>query len=278
MCSPRIMNFVNKELSRRNLFKMAIVGSAAAAAAASLPRASAQATMNQIDVSNVVDLSHRLHSGFPMWPGTASPEKETVVTVKDNGFYGNIWKIWEHTATHLDAPAHFIEGGTTADNIPIENFIAPIAVIDIEKKVEDNADATLDIEDIAAWESTNGLLPDRAVVMMYSGWEKRVNDADAFINTDSDEVMHFPGFNPEAAEFLVKERNITGIAVDTLSLDPGNSTTFGTHIAVLGAEKWGLENVANLKSIPEAGATLIVGVLKNKDASGGPVRLMAVWG
>lgn len=277
MCSPRIMNYVNKELSRRNLFKLALAGTATAAVA-SLPKVNAQNMMHQIDVSNVVDLSHQLHPDFPMWPGTPSPEVEVLVTVKDNGFYGNVWKIWEHTATHLDAPAHFIDQGTTADNIPIEKFIAPIAVIDIEAKVEANPDATLDLEDIAAWEAENGKLPDGVVVMMYSGWEKRVDDAEAFRNTDSDEVMHFPGFNPEAAEFLVNERNITGIAVDTLSLDPGNSTTFGTHVAVLGADKWGIENVANLKAIPAAGATLIVGVLKNKDASGGPVRLMAVWG
>ena len=76
---------------------------------------------------------------------------------------------------------------------------------------------------------------------------------------------------------MVNERDIKGVGVDTLSLDPGVSQTFDVHLTVLGAGKWGLENVANLKALPPAGATLIVGASKVQNASGGPVRLLATW-
>jgi kynurenine formamidase len=280
MCAPKIMELVNQALSkqsvsRRDLFKTVLAGGAASTLAA-LPKVNAQ-TMTSLNLTNMADLTHTINANFPMFPGSTPPTFTTIVTVKDNGFYGNMWEIWEHTGTHLDAPAHFIEGGVTADKLPLESFIAPIAVIDIEAKTADDDDAMVTVEDITAWESANGQLPDGVVVMMYSGWEKRLADPATYINQRDDGTIHFPGFSPEAATFLVNERNITGIGVDTLSQDVGASTTFDVHVTILGAGKYGLENVANLSTIPAAGAYLIMGSLKIESASGGPVRLMAAW-
>ncbi len=276
MCAPKIMEVVNQTLSRRDLFKTVLAGGAASALAA-LPKVNAQ-TMTTLNLTNMADLTHTINADFPMFPGSAPAKITTVVTVKDNGFYGNIWEFFEHTGTHLDAPAHFIDGGLTADKMPLESFIAPIAVIDIEAKTADDDDAMVSVEDITAWEAANGSLPDGVVVMMYSGWEKRLADPATYVNQRDDGTIHFPGFSPEAATFLVNERNITGIGVDTLSQDPGSSTTFDVHVTILGAGKYGIENVANLKAIPASGAYLIMGSLKIENASGGPVRLMAAWG
>ena len=74
----------------------------------------------------------------------------------------------------------------------------------------------------------------------------------------------------------LKERKVLGLAVDTLSLDNGPSKDFGTHHAWLPSGRWGLENVANLEKVPASGATLIVGIAKVKDATGGPARLFAL--
>jgi kynurenine formamidase len=75
---------------------------------------------------------------------------------------------------------------------------------------------------------------------------------------------------------LLKERMVAGLAVDTLSLDPGNSKNFKTHAAWLPAGRWGIENIANLDKVPRAGATLVAGVPKVKDATGGPARIFAL--
>jgi kynurenine formamidase len=89
--------------------------------------------------------------------------------------------------------------------------------------------------------------------------------------------MHFPGFSPEAAEFLLKERQVNGVGVDTLSFDYSPSKDFKVHYSLLPANKWGLENLANLAKILERGATVFVGLPKVKGASGGPTRAIAVW-
>ena len=121
------------------------------------------------------------------------------------------------------------------------------------------------------------VLPLGAAVLMWSGWEERASDEAAYRNIDSKGVMHFPGFSREAAEFLVNGRAARGIGVDTLSLDYGPSTDFAAHCAVLSANRWGIENLANLGRLPPRGATLFVGLPRVKGASGGPARILAVW-
>ncbi len=110
---------------------------------------------------------------------------------------------------------------------------------------------------------------------MDSGWDAKVHDATAFINMDAANTMHFPGFGAEAAAFLVRERHVVGIGVDTLSLDPGWDKAYNAHKVWLAADKWGVECVANLRHVPPSGAVVFVGGAKVGAATGGPVRLIA---
>ena len=110
---------------------------------------------------------------------------------------------------------------------------------------------------------------------MNSGWDQKVDDGDAFRGGTGFPDLNFPGFGIEAIEWLLGERDISGIAVDTMSLDPGNSTDFPVHINFLGTGRWGLENLANLSQIPPRGATVFVGVIPWEEGSGGPCRVIA---
>lgn len=92
-----------------------------------------------------------------------------------------------------------------------------------------------------------------------------------------EELLDFPGFDAEAVDWLLRRRRITAIGVDTLSLDPGPSATFDAHVTLLGADRYGLENLANLDRIPPQGATLIVGLVPWEKGSGGPCRVLAQW-
>ncbi|MER3479490.1 MAG: cyclase [Meiothermus sp.] len=268
MCAPQVMEQVKQALSRREFLGLAAVAAISARA---------QTQVQGRSFGNVADLTHVYGPDFPMFPGAPSPKITVAVTVKENGYYGNNLQIWEHTGTHMDAPAHFAEGAPTADLLPVNRLIAPLAVINIQAKAERNPDAEVTPDDILAWERQNGRLPAGAFVAMYSGWESRVGDPKRYVNQDASGTQHYPGFSPAAAEFLVREREIVGIGVDTLSLDFGASKDFKTHLTVLPAGKYGLENLANLASVPPRGATLIVGGPKHKGASGGPTRVMAVW-
>lgn len=272
MCAPCVMGLVEKSLSRRELLGVA-VGMAAVAASS----AQAQSQVAGKAFSNVADLTHVVSPSFPMFPGASPMKINEVVTVKKDGYYGNTLEIWEHTGTHMDAPAHFVDGAATADALPVNRLIAPLAVINIKARADRNPDAEVTVDDILAWERSHGRLPNGAFVAMYSGWDSRVNDAKAFVNLDGSNVQHYPGFSPAAAEFLVRQRNIVGVGVDTLSLDFGASKDFKSHVTLLGAGKYGLENLANLASVRPSGAMIIVGGPKHKGASGGPSRVMAIW-
>jgi kynurenine formamidase len=110
---------------------------------------------------------------------------------------------------------------------------------------------------------------------MHSGWAKHVG-SDRFAGKDAQGVLHFPGFHPEATDWLMQERRVRGMAVDTLSLDFGASKDFKTHYAWLPSGRWGLECVANLDRVPARGATLVVGAPKIRGATGGPTRVLAL--
>lgn len=226
---------------------------------------------------NMLDLTHIQTPEFPTWPGTPKLVREPLYTHEASGFYANRWQLYEHHATHMDAPVHFIKGKPTLDQLTPAQLVGYAVVVDIRERAQKNPDAQLTADDLRQWERRYGRIPDGAIVFMLSGWGARARDEQAYRNADSQGVMHFPGFAPDAAEMLVKERNILGIGVDTLSLDFGASTTFAVHKMVLEAGKWGLENVANLEKLPPSGAVVFVGALRLQNASGGPVRLIALW-
>jgi len=263
------MEAVAKQISRR-----ALLGAGLGLLAG---RAVAQAQVPGKAFSRAVDLTHELSPEVPLFPGAEPMRITTLVTVRQNGYYGNRLDLWEHSGTHMDAPAHFAEGGLTAEKLPVETLIAPLAVIHIHEKAARDPDAQVTLDDLMAYERQHGRLPKGALVAMHSGWEARWKDPKAFLNQDASGTLHFPGFSPEAAEFLVREREIVGVGVDTLSLDFGPSKDFKAHLILLGAGKYGLENLANLAQVPPAGALIFVGAPKHRGASGGPVRAVAVW-
>jgi kynurenine formamidase len=277
MCSPEVLSKVKEAMPRRHFLGM--VGALALGGAASGVKLPDQprAPYRFATTGKVADLTHVFRPDFPLFGGGQAIDIKTVVTVKDNGFYVNRLSYDEHAGTHMDAPAHFTDGGTTAENLDPQMLVAPLAVVNISERAAKDADTMLMVDDLMAWEKANGKLPTGAVVAMYSGWEARVGSEKEFRNLDASNVMHFPGFSPEAAEFLIKERDIVGIGVDTLSLDFGGSTDFKVHLTVLPAGKYGLENLANLASVPALGATIVVGSPKHTGASGGPTRVLAMY-
>jgi kynurenine formamidase len=172
----------------------------------------------------------------------------------------------------MDVPAHFIAGKATSDQIPAEDLIRPIVVIDISARAAREPATEVTEEDLRRFERRHGRIPKGALVAMDSGWAARAADTAAFING-----MQFPGFAGDATQWLVDEREIGGIGVDTLSLDNGPSTTFASHFAILRADRVGIENLANLDKLPRRGATVVMGLIPWKEGSGGPARVLATY-
>jgi kynurenine formamidase len=271
MCVPGCQDAVRHALSRRGFFKGAVA--AGLAASAVTPTASEAAPRK---FRKVVDLTHTMSADFPTFDGGPGIEMQKIGDFKTNGYNIYRWRLIEHAGTHLDAPIHFSDSGITAEKIPADTLVAPLAVINVAAKAAQNPDYQLTRADIAAWERRHGRLPASCCVAMHSGWGQHVADAAKFTGKDAAGTLHFPGIGGEATEWLLKQRNVVGLAVDTLSLDHGPSKDFKTHLAWLPTGRWGLENVANLDQVPPAGATLVVGLAKVKDATGGPARLIAL--
>src|SRR4051812_21899334 len=277
MCSPVVIHSVREQLSRR-AFLHGVGGALAAVGVAAPSPAAAEQRPVRLPKGfrDVYDLTHVFSPRTPVFPAFKPIQIRPKFSIAKDGFFANEVTFDEHTGTHLDAPVHFVANALTADKLPADKFFAPLAVISIADRASRNADALLSIDDVLAWEKQHGRLPAGAFVAMYSGWDAKVAAPDRFLNKDAKGTMHAPGFGEEAARFLTKERDIVGAGVDTLSLDGASASRFVAHLALLGAGKYGVELLANLATVPPAGATIIVGGPKHEGATGGPARVYAV--
>jgi len=271
MCVAGCQEALHRTLSRRRMFKAAAAFATTAATASVAPAFAAPRQFG-----SVIDLTHTMSADFPTFDGTPGLRMQKTTDFKKDGYNTNRWHLNEHAGTHLDAPIHFSETGLTAERLSAEDLVVPLAVVDVAGKAASDPDYRLSRADLTAWERSHGRLPEHCCVAMNSGWARHVGDKAKFVGKDAAGVMHFPGVDPDAAAWLISERSAVGLAVDTLSLDHGPSKDFKTHLLWLPGGRWGLENVANLDKVPPSGATLVVGLAKVKDATGGPVRLLAL--
>jgi kynurenine formamidase len=235
-----------------------------------------------IDDTKLVDLTYALDEHTVFWPLNKpfTWDKSSWGRTAQGYWYASAeFAMSEHGGTHIDAPIHFAEGRQTVDEIPLQRLIAPAAVIDVRPAVADDRDYRLSRQDLEKWETRNGPIPHGAVVLMLTGWGQGWPDKPRYLGsaTPSDPTtLHFPGFSREAAEFLVKERHIDGIGIDTPSIDYGPSQDFIVHQTVNGANLYGLENIANLERLPPNGAILVALPIKIKGGTGGPVRIIGI--
>ena len=273
MCDICVINAVkDRMLSRRDLFK----ATAATAAAATVGTIAAAPAALAGGHGGVVDMSHKLSPDFPTFFGIPGISMEQKFNFAEHGFNLMNLTINEHTATHIDAPLHFSADGASVDEIPVSELVIPRCVIHIHGKAAENPDAQVTPDDLKAWISANGPIPDKACVAMHSGWAEKSGSAAEYVGDTGDGVKHFPGFHIEATQMLLEETTAVAMAVDTLSLDHGPSGDFATHYAWLPAGRYGIENMAGLGNVPAAGATLVVGAPNHPGGTGGPARIFAM--
>ena len=273
MCAPVVVETVRRELSRRGF----IGAAAACVATAAMPAAAQQKPLRLAKgFRDVVDLTHPFSSSLPVYPGYKPIQVRPRSSVARDGFANNEVTFDEHTGTHLDAPSHFVAGATSADRLPVDRLIAPLVVMAIADRAAKDADTLVSVDDLLQWEKRYGRVPAGSLVAMHAGWDARAGNTERFLNRDATGTMHAPGFSEQAARFLVGERDICGVGVDTLSLDAAAARKFVAHLTILGAGKYGVELMANLGRVPPSGATVIVGAPTHEGASGGPARVLAL--
>jgi kynurenine formamidase len=239
---------------------------------------------NSFPTGQWIDLSYDFSDQTIYWVTAKTFERETVAEGKTPaGYYYSAYNFSaaEHGGTHIDAPVHFAEGRKTVDAIPLNQLIAPAVKIDVSAKASANRDYQIGVEDLTNWEAANGKIPDGCIVLLQTGFGKFWGDKKNYLGTDrrgqeAVAELHFPGLSPEAADWLVKNRKINAVGIDTASIDYGQSTTFGSHVALMSENIPAFENVANLDKIPTKGANIVALPMKIKGGSGAPLRIIAL--
>jgi kynurenine formamidase len=226
--------------------------------------------------TRLVDLSYAISDKLVPWPGDEKWfEAKTNATVEKNGYFTRSFWMLEHYGTHLDAPIHFPPGKMPVDRIPAKQFFGPAVVFDVREQSEKDADYEAPATVVREWEKKHGPIAGGSIVLLRTGWAARWPDAVKYRNQDAQGKMHFPGYSADAAKLLM-ERKVSGIGIDTISVDRGASEDFAVHHLALGASIYQLENLADLSEVPEAGAFLVVAPIKLEGGSGGPVRVFAL--
>ncbi|XP_013417957.1 uncharacterized protein LOC106179023 isoform X2 [Lingula anatina] len=237
---------------------------------------------------HVLDMTYPLGPNTTYWPGT--PKFHFSIDFRNfsatTGWYeGNSFCAATNGGTSLEAPSFLIQGGTTADNIPVHKLIGPAVKIDIASKAATDPDVQLTVEDIENWEIANGRVPDNSILFVYTGWGQYVDNRTAFFGHPSTtewldpqgrSLLHFPGISPAATSWLASNRKLLGIGIDTPSLDYGQSVDKAASVALYSKGIYGLTTVANLDKLPTKGATVLAFPVTIRGSSGGPVRIVAL--
>lgn len=231
-----------------------------------------------------IDLTYSFDSTTLYWPNNTKPflHSTDAEGFTEQGYYYSSYSICtpEHGGTHLDAPIHFAAGKYTADQIPLSSLTGVGVVIDVSEKALKNRDYLIIKEDIIKWEEANGRIGDNSIVLFRTGYGQYYPNREKYFGTAKTGAgalpgLHFPGIDPTAAEWLVKERKVKAVGLDTPSLDYGQSTDFKAHQVLMGNNVPGFENLANLDQLQAKNIYVVALPMKIGNGSGGPLRIIA---
>lgn len=230
-----------------------------------------------------VDLTHPLSSEAVFWPTAAPFELHTDAEgFTEEGYYYSAYSFTaaEHGGTHIDAPVHFAEGRRSVDEIPLSQLIGDGVVIDVSERALADRSYRIDIAALLAWEEAHGRIPEGAIVLLRTGYDRYWPDAAQYLGTalrgeEGAAALRFPGLHEDAARWLAEERRVGSVGIDTASIDYGETRNFAAHVALMTRNVPAFENVANLAALPPRGAFIVALPTPIKGGSGGPLRIVA---
>ena len=251
------------------------------------PGADVEATLAAVfsgEAAEWVDMSYAYDESTIFWPTAERFELEVVAAgPTDLGFWyeANNFSTAEHGGTHMDAPVHFAQGAHAADEVPMDRLVGAAVVIDVSDLAASDPDYQLGVADLAGWEAVHGAIPEGAILLVRTGWGAFWPNPQRYLGTsvrgpEAVPELHFPGIHPDAARWLVENRRVAAVGIDTPSIDYGQSTLFETHQILYGENVPGFENVANLDRLPPIGAYVVALPMKIAGGSGAPLRMVGV--
>lgn len=233
----------------------------------------------------IIDLSHDYSEETVYWVTAKEFSLDTVFAgMTEKGYYYSAFNFCtaEHGGTHIDAPIHFVENAPSVDEIPLERLIGHAIKVDVSENAANNPDYLVSIDDLKSWETIHAKeIPEGSIVLIETGFAEYYPNRVKYLGTNERgeqavKKLHFPGLDPEAATWLVENRNIHAIGIDTPSIDYGQSETFDSHVILLGDDIPAFENLTNLDQLPSEDFEIIALPMKIKGGSGAPLRIVAI--
>jgi len=210
----------------------------------------------------IIDLSHPITPTMPVYPGTEQPLVETRSFLEDDGFVEKRMSISSHMGTHVDAPAHLLEGGTTLDMLPLEQFLGRALAVDVSGLGQ----PFLEIQNLEPYLEA---IQQAEFVLLHTGWSRHWGSSSYYAG--------YPVFSSEAAEWL-SGFGFKGLGMDTMSVDAMDSESLPVHKAFLQRETILIENLTNLAAVPCSPFLFSSFPLSLEEADGSPVRAVACVG
>ena len=235
-----------------------------------------------IDILNskdYVDLTHSFRPGIPHWDGFPNETVEMTFNYSTSGFLAQKLSIVGQWGTHVDAPAHFHPARRTVDQIDVREMLLPLVVLDIHEKVLKDPDYTVSMDDVFAWQSRHGRIPQGCFVALRTDWSKHWPNQTAMLNRDRNGTYHYPGWSMPVLKYLYEDRKITASGHETTDTDPGLETSKDNYTLesyILGEDHFQIELLANLDKVPEYGAIIVAAFPKPVGGSGFPARVFAI--
>lgn len=233
-----------------------------------------------------VDLTHPFSEATLYWPNAEHFKLERVYDGHAAGGYhysANRYSAAEHGGTHMDAPIHFDIKGETVEKIGIDQTIGPAVVVDVSKNALEDRDYRVGPSDFLAFEAKEGRIPKGVILLIRTGYDRYWPDPKQYLGTDERgeaaiAKLHFPGLSAEGARWLVEQREIKAVGLDTASIDYGQSQLFESHrILALHAVPI-FENLTGLDQLTTKGALVVALPMKILGGSGAPLRAAAFLG
>jgi len=211
----------------------------------------------------VLDLTLTISQNLPTFPGSPTPQFIPWNTIKKDGYNSELLFLSSHSGTHMDSPYHFVDNGKKIHEISVNRFSSSAILIKITKK----ANQSITKNDIVSFEKKHGIIPKNATIIFATGWQKHLQKKYYF--------KHNPGLSITAANYLASKK-INLVGIDSPSIDIGSENEFSVHHILSKNNILIVENLVNLEKISRNHFNFIVLPLKLKDATGSPVRAIAL--
>ena len=211
----------------------------------------------------VIDLTLTISEEIPTFPGSPQPNFINWETLEKDGYNLELLFLSSHTGTHIDAPYHFLKKGQKIHQIVTRRLVTEAILIKIGK----GANQSITKTDIQKFEKKYGKIDDGSTVIFHTGWQKNLKKESYFLRN--------PGLAVSAAKYLASKK-INLVGIDSPSIDLGKDSKFSVHHILANSGILIVENLANLEKINSEMFHLIVAPLKLKNATGSPIRAMAL--